>query len=273
MVYHESGSGDPLLFVHGVSPGASSYLWSKIYPRFAATHRVLAPDLIGFGESERPDRPTSAADHVRSLAEFLRGTCGGRRPIVIGSDLGAGFAALLATQHPELVSRLLLLMPVGLVELGRNRLPPGFAFASRIPGLNGFLYRNYLARRAALRAWLATQGFADPSRLPEETVDVYTTCAQQAGADHAILNFLSGRLHFDLEARLPLIPHPVCLIWAEQAVYPPVEWAARFRDLIPHCSLRIVENAGLLAPLEQPDALAALLEEEVGGGFRVVEAV
>jgi len=272
VVYHESGSGDPLLFIHGISLGASSYLWSKIYPRFAATHHVFAPDLVGFGESERPDRALSAADHVRSLAEFIRGVCGGRLPILIGSDLGAGFCALLATQHPDLVSRLLLLMPTGLREFGHDRLPPGIAFASRLPGLNGFLYRNYLARRTSVRGWLENHGFADPARLTEEMVDVYTTCAQQAGADHAILHFLSGSYHFDLEARLPLIPHPTTLLWAAQAAYPPVDWAARFQALIPHCRLRILEAAGLLAPLEQPDALTALITDELDGGLRIVEA-
>lgn len=272
IVYHESGTGDPLIFVHGISLGASSYLWSKIYPRFAASHRVYAPDLVGFGESERPDRALSAADHVRSLAEFIRGVCGGRRPTLVGSDLGAGFCALLATQHPDLIARLLLLMPTGLRELGHNRLPAGISFASRIPGFNGFLYRNYLARRTSVRGWLANHGFADPSRLTEEIVDVYTTCAQQAGADHAILHFLSGSFHFDLEARLPLIPHPTTLLWGGRAAYPPVAWAPRFQELIPHCNLRILDEAGLLAPLEQPDALAALIAEELDGALRVVAA-
>src|SRR5882762_7159485 len=55
MVYHESGSGPTLVFIHGAGPGASSYEWSKVYPQFTGTNRVLAPDLIGFGESARPD--------------------------------------------------------------------------------------------------------------------------------------------------------------------------------------------------------------------------
>src|SRR5215210_1514715 len=67
IVYHECGSGPTLVFVHGVWPGASSYEWSKVYPQFTATHRVLAPDLIGFGESARPDKNIGAADYARSL--------------------------------------------------------------------------------------------------------------------------------------------------------------------------------------------------------------
>src|SRR6266481_4596927 len=70
VVYHESGQGEPLIFLHGVYVGASSYEWSKVYPHFAETHQVLSVDLLGFGEAERPNVALSAADHVRILAEF-----------------------------------------------------------------------------------------------------------------------------------------------------------------------------------------------------------
>src|SRR4051812_28945873 len=48
IVYHEAGAGQPLIFLHNVCVGGSSYEWSKVYPDFALDHRVLAPDLIGF---------------------------------------------------------------------------------------------------------------------------------------------------------------------------------------------------------------------------------
>jgi deoxyxylulose-5-phosphate synthase len=78
-----------MVFLHDFFPGAASYEWSKVYPEFAGTHRVLAPDWIGFGESERPDRALRAEDYAQSLQEFVRATCGGRRPVLVGSGVGA----------------------------------------------------------------------------------------------------------------------------------------------------------------------------------------
>src|ERR1700722_18358518 len=75
IVYHESGKGQPLIFVHNICLGGSSYEWSKVYPEFASSHRVIALDLIGFGESARPNVQLGAADYVRTLAEFIRSTC------------------------------------------------------------------------------------------------------------------------------------------------------------------------------------------------------
>jgi len=269
LLYHESGSGEPLIFIHGVSIGASSYEWSKVYPAFVGDYRVLAPDLIGYGESSRPNRTMNEVDYVRSLAEFCRGVCGGTRPIIVGSGLGGGFCAHLASQHPELVDRLLLLMPTGLGDFGRQRLPLTTQLLSKLPFLNRFVYRNYFSTPTAVRTWLSQYGFANPSRVTEELVRVYTTCAQQYGAQHAVLNFHSGNLNFDLERRMRDLTLPVTLLWSEQATYPPLEWAYRLQEATPRCSLYTLRNVGPLAALEDPAQVIEVLREAMNGQIRL----
>ncbi|MEA3189126.1 MAG: hypothetical protein QOD99_2956, partial [Chthoniobacter sp.] len=185
MVYHECGTGPTLIFVHSICPGASSYEWSKVYPAFAANYRVIAPDLIGFGESARPHSHIVADDYARALAEFVRATCD-QPAVLIGSGLGGGLCVLIASQHPELVARMILLMPTGLREFGQRQLPLSTKLLAALPVLNDFLYRNHQSTRSAIREWLMEYGFANPSKVTEEIVEVYTTCAQQYGAEHAI---------------------------------------------------------------------------------------
>ena len=153
MIYHISGSGDPIVFLHGIYLGASSYEWSKVYPHFTFGREVIVPDLIGFGESERPGVTMDATDYAESLAEFLRNTCGDRTPVVVASGLTAGIALLLASRHPERVSRLILLLPTGLKESGKWA-APGMVALVGLPGLNRFVYRNYLSRAPFIRGWL-----------------------------------------------------------------------------------------------------------------------
>jgi len=271
MVYHESGSGQPLVFVHGIWPGGSSYEWSKVYPEFAGQYRVLAPDLVGFGESARPDEKMRAGDHAKTLAEFIRATCD-KAPVLIGSGLGAGFCALTASQHPELVSRLILLMPTGQAEIGHRRQPFTSRLANRLPILNRFLYRNYRSTRAAIRQMLAAHGFINPARVTEEVVNVFTTCARQYGAEHGILNFHAGRFSFDLESRLRSLLHPVALIWGDSTAYPPLDWAYRFQGLMKCSNLAIVPELGALAPLENPAAVVSVLREQLQDELRVFHA-
>jgi len=273
IVYHESGSGQPLLFVHGIYPGASSYEWSKVYPEFAARFRVLAPDWIGCGESQRPKARLYAADYVRMLAEFIHATCGQERPILIGSGLGAGFCVYLASQHPELVSRLLLFMPSAQADLGRKRLPWRTRLASRIPLVNRLVYRNHHVTRAAVRLWLTGQAFIDPGLVTEEMVEVLTTCGRQYGAEYSILNLFAGRLGFDLEARMKMLTQPVTLLWGDQPGYPRLEWAYRLQPSIRNCNLQILEKTGPLAPLEAPGRLVEVLRTQLEselGVFKVI---
>ena len=269
VIYHEAGSGQPLLFVHSVCLGGSSFEWSKVYPEFTGRYRVMAPDLVGFGESQRPAAKSSAEDYARMLADFIRATCGDQMPILVGSGLGAGFCVYLASQHPELVSRLILYMPTGAREFGFGRLRRSTRWAARVEALQRFLYRNYQSTRDAVRNWLAA-GFVDASRLTEEVVEVFTTCAQQSGAEYAIRNFHAGRLKFDLEARISSVTAPVTLLWGSEPGQPSLEFGERLRVGVPHGNLVVIPRVGAFAPLEDPAAVVAVLNEHLDPTLRVV---
>lgn len=268
MVYHISGSGAPLVFLHGIYLGASSYEWSKIYPHFTMGHEVIAPDLVGFGESERPGFSMDAVDYAETLADFLAETCGDRKPTIVASGLTAGIALLLASRHPERIGRLIVLLPTGLRESGKWR-AAGMVALVGLPGLNRFVYRNYLSRAPFIRGWLSRFALGDGSRVNEEMVSMLTTCAQQSGAEHAIFGFLRGRLAFDIESRLSRVPHPVTILWPERAAGFPVTAGEDLARKLPGARFVPVPDAGVLAPLETPESVTAILAAELDGDFRL----
>ncbi|HYY28598.1 MAG TPA: alpha/beta hydrolase [Chthoniobacterales bacterium] len=270
LVYHESGRGAPLLFVHGIYLGASSYEWSKVYPHFARSNHVLAVDLLGFGESERPDIRLAASDHVRVLTELIRTKFGGERVSIVASGLTAGFATVLAAQHPELVQRLILFVPAGRADSGRGRFPIKLAIISRVPFVNRAFYRRYLSTRIYIRAWLRSFGFADPEKVSDETIEVLTNFAQQFGADRAILQSFSGRFDLDLEENLADVIQPVTLCWGEKCSN--LEFGYRLRTIARHCSMVVLPNSGLLAALESPSQVTATLMQELDATIRVFKA-
>ncbi len=263
MIYHVSGSGAPLVFLHGVFLGASSYEWSKIYPRFATSHEVIVPDLIGFGESERPSTTMDAADYASSFADFLHEVAPSGDAIVVASGLTAGIALLLAASHPESLSRLILLLPTGLRESGNWR-AMGMQALSGLPGINRFVYRNYLARTSFIRGWLSRFALADASNLTEEMVNILSTCAHQYGAEHAILGFLRGRLAFDIEERLADVKIPVHIIWPEKASGFSLAVGESLCKRLDRGSLEVLPAAGVLAALETPDPLHGMIERAIG---------
>ncbi len=264
MIYHVSGSGTPLVFLHGVFLGASSYEWSRVYPRFVMDHEVIVPDIIGFGESERPSTPMDAGDYAAALAEFLREVCPGQKPVVVASGLTAGISLLLAARHPELVGRLILFLPTGLKESGKWR-AMGMLALSGIPGAGRFVYRNYLARAPFIRAWLTRFALTDPASLTEEMVSIFSTCAQQYGAEHAILGFLRGRLAFDIERRLHDVPVPVHVLWPDRASGFSPTGGTSLCHKLPRASMEILPGCGILAALENPDLVELSIARALRG--------
>jgi len=268
IVYHASGEGDPLVFLHDLFPGAASYEWSKIYPAFASTHRVLAPDWLGFGESERPDRPWRAEDHAQSLQEFCRATCGGRRPVVVASGLGAALACLAAAQHPEFAARLILFHPAGTASGLSSRVrAPVRAVAWTAAGRR-WLYHRFLAAPQDLERWLAARRSDGPPLDLTEAVSVYSSFARQYGAGCAIQRILSGRFQIAALPRLDQVCVPVTVWWPGCRTATPPDTPEGLTQV----PFDWLDECGPLAPLDRPPDLTARLRVELFEPVRVMES-
>jgi len=263
MVYHASGSGSPIVFLHGIYPGASSYEWSKVYPSFTDEYTVIAPDLLGFGESERPKPGLDADQHVQALADGFREIMPGNPATVVASGFGAALAAKLAAQHPELVRSLVLLAPEGF-DSKRQRVPRGIRFLAGIPRMNSFFYRHAISRQPFVRDWLLRFGFRNSALIDPDVVDVIATCASQYGAEYAMLSFLKGRARYDVNRQLPRITQPTTLLWPEADRDFPIADADAIVAAVPFC--RVLANADIspLGALECHEITEALVRSALG---------
>jgi len=266
MVYHISGSGRPVVFLHGVYPGASSFEWSRVSPHFAIGHEVIAADLVGFGESERPPDALDASGYAESLADFLYEVCGSRQPVVVASGLTSTFALLMASRHPERLGELVLVAP----ETHVSRAPwarRGLALAARVRPLATFLYRTSFAREAFLTSWIASFGFADPSKADASIARNLAVCAQQPGARHAVLQDLCGGLAANLSGRLDRIPHPVTFVHAETPDGAPPPVCRQLSAGLSRAAFVQIPPSKALAALEVPVAVCAALGQVLGSGW------
>ena len=133
--YHEVGHGDPVLLIHGSGPGVSAWAnWRLTMPRLATRFRVIAPDMVGFGFTERPTGVRYDLDtwvgHALGLLDALRID----RAHIVGNSFGGALALALAIRHPQRVRRLVLMGAAG-VPFTRASIRPGVqeAFAAMFP--------------------------------------------------------------------------------------------------------------------------------------------
>jgi pimeloyl-ACP methyl ester carboxylesterase len=273
LVYHESGQGEPLIFVHGIYPGASSYEWSRVYPHFADRYHVLAPDLLGFAESARPDLTLSADEHAELIADLLRAKCGGRRATIVASGLGAAFVARAAERFPELVLRVIFFMPLGLDTGAQRRAYQRGRWLSFFPWVYRSLYRRYLVSRPRIEAWLTTFGFGPGRLLDAETVQVLVHLAQQFGAERAQLQLLRNHFRVDLHSVFTALQQPVTLLWSDSAVVPSLAEGYKLQALPRQCTFRLLHGVGALGPLEDPAQMKTVLDDELDTTLRVYQAL
>ncbi|MCX6431465.1 MAG: alpha/beta fold hydrolase, partial [Actinobacteria bacterium] len=111
---HVSGSGDPVLLLHGSGPGVTAWAnWRLTIPVLAEDFTVIAPDIVGFGYTDRPDGVTYDLETWTAHAIGVLDALGIDRAHVVGNSFGGALALSLAIRHPERVSRLVLMGSVG----------------------------------------------------------------------------------------------------------------------------------------------------------------
>ena len=112
--YHDVGDGSPVLLIHGSGPGVSAWAnWRLLLPELSRRARVIAPDMVGFGFTERPSGQRYDMDAWVAQALGLLDALGVERCDLVGNSFGGALALALAIRHPHRVRRLVLMGSVG----------------------------------------------------------------------------------------------------------------------------------------------------------------
>ncbi|HEY0846664.1 MAG TPA: alpha/beta hydrolase [Noviherbaspirillum sp.] len=112
--YHDTGSGFPVLMIHGSGPGVSAWAnWRLTMPELAKRCRVIAPDMVGFGFTERPEGVAYNLDTWVAQAVGLLDALDIHQTDVVGNSFGGALALAIAIRHPKRVRRLVLMGSVG----------------------------------------------------------------------------------------------------------------------------------------------------------------
>ncbi|PMB10635.1 alpha/beta hydrolase [Fischerella thermalis CCMEE 5273] len=251
----------PLIFLHSFGGGSSAYEWSKVYPAFAASHRILAPDLIGWGDSTHPVRDYQINDYLTTITEFIRHTC--CPPVkVVASSLTAALMIRLAIAQPFLFQELYLVCPSGFDDFGQGagrRLP---LQVINTPLLDSLIYALGAENEIAVNNFLRSFLFAKPERVSPEIVEAYLFSAQQPNAKFAALAFLRGDLYFDLSLYIEQLNIPTVIFWGKEAQFTTVKLGQRLAKLNSRAirDFHVIPNTGVLPHLEQPEVVIGLLQ-------------
>jgi pimeloyl-ACP methyl ester carboxylesterase len=251
--YQERGMGQPLVMIHGIGAGESSYEWRHNFDALSEQFHVYAFDLPGFGKSARRDVNYTSDLYVLAIMDFLRDVV--KQPAyVMTSSLSGAYAVKLAAMRPELIERLVLVCPTGLETLN-SRMPvvsqAAYGLFS-LPAIGASVY-NGIASYASIEAYMRENLYVDPTRVTPALVEHYYQSAHQQGAQYTLRSFLAGLLNCDINADYPRLEQQIMIVWGRHARMTPVENAQQFLKQNPNTRLRVFENSGLLPHDEERD--------------------
>jgi 2-hydroxymuconate-semialdehyde hydrolase len=249
LAVRRAGSGPPLLLVHGIP--TSSRLWDAAGADLSAAFDVVAPDMLGYGESAKPpDADVSMAAQARLVPPLLD-ALGLEKVVLVGHDLGGAVAQRVAVEAPDRVRGLVLIdsvsfdsWPIARMRMLRALTPP---FTRRWPRLwFGWFDRSrrpYVPKGEPREALAASLGAWSRDR---------------AGAEAWIRNAraMDPRITEEIAPRLAELAVPAHVVWGRRDPFQKVRWASRLRDAIPGATLTVLDGGHFL-PWDLPAEVAA----------------
>jgi pimeloyl-ACP methyl ester carboxylesterase len=259
--YLEAGEGPPVLLLHGLGATNASFLptlWD-----LAQDHRVLAPDLPGFGDTDKPIRRYDSPFFARWARAFIDQT-GIQRADVVGNSMGGRVAIELGLEAPERVDRLVLLAP-----------SPAFIRRRQFVRIVRLLRPELAVVRLPMRhrsvVWGIKRLFSRPERLPDPwylaAADEFLRVFARARARIA---FFSAARQIYLEEpfgdvgfweRLPSLRVPSLFVWGERDRLVPSKFARHVERALPAATSVILQDCGHVPQYELPDRTHGLMRE------------
>jgi len=278
-VHHmHGGHGTPVVFIHGL--GSSGYMeWRRNLEPTAVRHRVYAPDLPGYGRTDKPRARYTIpyfARFVRRYMDFL----GLRRAAVIGASLGGRIALEVALEEPRLVRKLVLVNTLGLgrPQVRLAQMAYGLVTIPRVGEAVMGIARDALSwaprkmiRRIAGRysgVSVDLEQTMDDSYL-DDLRDMYAADGFHNAFLSTVRSLVNPRAlfggHHDVTRRLNELKIPVQLIWGAADPLFPLAHAERAQSLIGQADLAVIDSAGHTPQSEQPEEFNRVLKPFLDG--------
>lgn len=248
--YHDVGSGDPVLLIHGSGPGVSAWAnWRLTMPRLATRFRVVAPDMVGFGYTERPADVRYGLDTWVGHAIGVLDALGLERAHVVGNSFGGALALAMAIRHPQRVRRLVLMGAAGVPF-------------TLTPGLDAVW--GYKPSVAAMRALLDIFAY-DRRLVNDELAELRYRASVRPGVQEAFAAmFPAPRQRWvdalaSPEGAIRAVPHETLIVHGREDRVIPLSNALTLARWIHRSQLHVFGRCGHWTQIEHADRFARLV--------------
>jgi pimeloyl-ACP methyl ester carboxylesterase len=264
--YVTQGEGPLMLMLHGFPE--FWYSWRHQIPEFAKDYKVVALDLRGYNESDKPSEQSAYGmnEFIKDIEGVIQGL-GYDRCILVGHDWGGAIAWCFAYAHPEMVERLIVLNlphPAKFAEGLRNPqqlLRSSYAFFFQLPVLPELLiqWSDYQAIESALKGMAINK-----STFSQADIEIYKDAASKRGALTAMLNYYRNAFSSFWQQKWSLLEVPTLMIWGENDTALGKELTYGTEQYVRNFQIRYIPNCSHWVQQERPDLVNEYIREFLG---------
>lgn len=258
--YRIAGEGPAILLIHGMA--GSSAAWRDVMPALAKTHTVIAPDLLGHGNSAKPMGDYSLGGHATGIRDLLI-SLGIDEVTVVGQSLGGGVAMQFAYQHPGFANRLVLVNAGG---LGREVNPMLRLFT--LPGaeyLMPIIFPRFVKEKGdQVGRWSKAKGWSNPAIA--EMWRAYAALSEPENRRAFVKTLRAvidpGGQSVSAMDRLYLTEAlPTLILWGDRDPIIPVQHAYNAHEAMPGSQIRVFPGVGHFPHVECPNLVVEALQD------------
>lgn len=249
---HDLGEGFPLMMIHGSGPGVTAWAnWRLVMPSLALSRRVIAPDMLGFGYSERPANIHYERDLWVQHALGVLDALGLEQVDLLGNSFGGGIALALALAHPQRVRRLILMGSTGV----------SFPLT---PGLDAVW--GYTPSFETMRRLMDTFAY-DRSRVTDELAELRYQASIRPGFQESFAQmFPAPRQRWvdglaSPEEQIRQLPHETLILHGREDEVIPLSASLTLHDWIPNSQLHVFGHCGHWTQIEHSERFIRLVND------------
>ena len=240
--YLEAGAGEDVVLIHGSGPGVTAYAnWRVVIPELAKDYHVVAPDMVGFGFSDRPDgvkyELETWADQTLGLMDAL----GIERTHLVGNSFGGAIALRLATQHPGRVDKMVLMGSMGV----------DFKITPGLEAVWGYT-PSFENMRAVLDVFAYSRELVN-----DELAEVRFRASTQPGFQESFGSMFPAPRQKQVEAmstperELKKLPHRTLIVHGREDQVIPLETSLKLAELLDNADLQVFSHCGHWSMIER----------------------
>lgn len=249
---HDTGTGKPVLLVHGSGPGVTAWAnWRTVMPELARRRRVIAPDMVGFGFTQRPQGIRYGLD---SWVEHLVGILDAlelERVDLVGNSFGGALSLAFAIRYPQRVHRLVLMGSVGVSFALTDGLNAVWGYEPSVPNMRKVM--NYFAY--------------DRSLISDELAELRYGASIRPGFQEAFASMFPAPRQRWVDAMaspeqdIRAIGHETLILHGRDDRVIPLETSLRLSQLIERSQLHVFGQCGHWVQIEQNQGFVRLVDE------------